>query len=155
MDIAPREKFHRSRKGNRVITVGLFVVAILIFGGLAGDAFAFAPAGARNANIFDSFLNLFRASTSSKTAPAAPVALYKPVIDYEQAVVAAVKKASPAVVSITISKNVPIIENCPVDPFSNLPPEFQHGIFAKPQTFKAWVRFCGPGPYVTPDIDIS
>ena len=35
----------------------------------------------------------------------------------------------------------------------NLPPEFRHGIFAKPQTFKAWVRFCGPGPYVTPDID--
>jgi hypothetical protein len=35
----------------------------------------------------------------------------------------------------------------------NLPPEFRHGIFAKPQTFKAWVRFSGPGPYVTPDID--
>jgi hypothetical protein len=35
----------------------------------------------------------------------------------------------------------------------NLAPEFRHGIFAKPQTFKAWVRFSGPGPYVTPDID--
>jgi len=35
----------------------------------------------------------------------------------------------------------------------NLAPEFRHGIFAKPQTFRAWVRFSGPGPYVTPDID--
>jgi hypothetical protein len=35
----------------------------------------------------------------------------------------------------------------------NLPQEFRHGIFATPQTFKAWVRFSGPGPYVTPDID--
>jgi serine protease Do len=29
------------------------------------------------------------------------------------------------VVSITISKNVPIIEQCPYNPFSDLPPEFQ------------------------------
>jgi len=35
----------------------------------------------------------------------------------------------------------------------NLAPELQHGIFAKPQTFRAWVRFSGPGPYITPDID--
>lgn len=51
--------------------------------------------------------------------------LYKPVLDYEKAVIAAVKKASPAVVSITVSKNVPIIENCPINPFLNLPPEFR------------------------------
>jgi len=35
----------------------------------------------------------------------------------------------------------------------NLPPPFRHGIYAKPQTFPAWVRFSGPGPYITPDID--
>ena len=35
----------------------------------------------------------------------------------------------------------------------NLPPQFRHGIYAKPQAFRAWVRFSGPGPYVTPDID--
>jgi hypothetical protein len=35
----------------------------------------------------------------------------------------------------------------------NLPEKFRRGIYAKPQTFKAWVRFSGPGPYVTPDID--
>jgi len=35
----------------------------------------------------------------------------------------------------------------------NLPPLLRHGIYAKPQSFRAWVRFSGPGPYVTPDID--
>jgi len=35
----------------------------------------------------------------------------------------------------------------------NLPPQFCHGIYAMPQTFPAWVRFSGPGPYITPDID--
>ena len=34
-----------------------------------------------------------------------------------------------------------------------LPPRFRHGIFAQPKTYRAWVRFSGPGPYVTPDID--
>jgi len=29
----------------------------------------------------------------------------------------------------------------------------RHGIFAEPRTYRAWVRFAGPGPYVTPDID--
>jgi hypothetical protein len=34
-----------------------------------------------------------------------------------------------------------------------LPPRLRHGIFAQPTTYRAWVRFSGPGPYVTPDID--
>jgi hypothetical protein len=35
----------------------------------------------------------------------------------------------------------------------DLPPHLRHGICAQPQTFRAWVRFSGPGPYITPDID--
>jgi len=34
-----------------------------------------------------------------------------------------------------------------------LAPELRHGIYAEPRTYKAWVRFSGPGPYITPDID--
>lgn len=34
-----------------------------------------------------------------------------------------------------------------------LPAEFRQGIFAQPRSYRAWVRFSGPGPYVTPDID--
>ncbi len=50
--------------------------------------------------------------------------VYKPT-EYETQIIKAVKIASPAVVAITISKNVPIIEQCPYNPFSDLPPEFQ------------------------------
>ena len=31
--------------------------------------------------------------------------------------------------------------------------ELRHGIYAQPRTYRAWVRFSGPGPYITPDID--
>jgi hypothetical protein len=34
-----------------------------------------------------------------------------------------------------------------------LDPEFRHGVFAEPRTYRAWVRFSGPGPYITPDVD--
>jgi serine protease Do len=58
--------------------------------------------------------------TASSSVP-----MYQPVDQYEQDVVNAVKTASPAVVSITISEDVPVVENCPYDPFQGLPPEFQ------------------------------
>jgi hypothetical protein len=35
----------------------------------------------------------------------------------------------------------------------DIPPHMKRGIYARPQTFRAWVRFSGPGPYITPDID--
>ena len=35
----------------------------------------------------------------------------------------------------------------------DLPANLRHGIYAEPRTYRAWVRFSGPGPYVTPDID--
>jgi len=35
----------------------------------------------------------------------------------------------------------------------DLPDHMRRGIFAEPRTFPAWVRFSGPGPYITPDID--
>jgi hypothetical protein len=34
-----------------------------------------------------------------------------------------------------------------------LPAQMRRGIYAEPRSFRAWVRFSGPGPYVTPDID--
>ncbi len=35
----------------------------------------------------------------------------------------------------------------------DLPAHMRRGIFAQPRTYRAWVRFSGPGPYITPDID--
>jgi serine protease Do len=51
--------------------------------------------------------------------------LYAPTVDYEQAVVKAIDDSSKSVVSIVISKNIPIIEQCPYNPFSNLSPDLQ------------------------------
>lgn len=34
-----------------------------------------------------------------------------------------------------------------------LPEHMRRGIYARPQVFPCWVRFSGPGPYITPDID--
>lgn len=63
---------------------------------------------------------------SSLTSSSSP-ALYQSDNNYEEAVIAAVQKASPAVVSVTISENVPIIENCPNNSFdfNDLDPQFQ------------------------------
>lgn len=104
------------------VKFGIFALALVLI--LAAYA---RPA---EANLFGDLLRNFFSPFSqsvpqepSETGPQVP--LYKPVIDYENAVVAAVKKASPAVVSITISKNVPIIEECPYDPFADLPPEIR------------------------------
>ena len=35
----------------------------------------------------------------------------------------------------------------------DIPANMKRGIYATPRTFPAWVRFSGPGPYITPDID--
>ena len=35
----------------------------------------------------------------------------------------------------------------------DIAPEMRRGIYAQPRSFPAWVRFSGPGPYITPDID--
>ncbi|HEY4358496.1 MAG TPA: hypothetical protein VGN16_22300 [Acidobacteriaceae bacterium] len=35
----------------------------------------------------------------------------------------------------------------------NLPDHLRRGILAEPRSFPAWIRFAGPGPYITPDID--
>ncbi|MEX1014812.1 MAG: trypsin-like peptidase domain-containing protein [Candidatus Paceibacterota bacterium] len=58
-------------------------------------------------------------NTDIKEAP-----LYQPVIDYENAVIEAVEAANQSVVSIAITKDIPILENCS-NPFGNLPPEFE------------------------------
>ncbi len=78
--------------------------------------------------VFDFFTGSTKPTSTEKGQPTAPVSLYKPAIDYEEAVIAAVDRASPSVVSIVISKDVPVIEQCPYNPFQNLPPEFQ-GLF--------------------------
>ncbi|MDD5098873.1 MAG: trypsin-like peptidase domain-containing protein [Candidatus Colwellbacteria bacterium] len=42
---------------------------------------------------------------------------YEAKLDYEEAIINTVDKAAPAVVSIIVSKDVPVIEQCPMSPF--------------------------------------
>lgn len=109
--------------GNGKKIIFYFFVAAII-GGVVGASLV---SGRAEANFLTDFFRSFgqRQSGTSTPSAAQEVPLYKPAIDFEGAVVAAVKKASPAVVAITISKNVPVIENCPYNPFYDLPPEFQ------------------------------
>ncbi len=79
-----------------------------------------------HASFFQDFLhNLFGVGSSTPNVQTSPAPEYRAPVDYEQHIIDAVQQASPSVVSIVISKNVPIIENCPVNPFGDLPPEFQ------------------------------
>jgi hypothetical protein len=34
-----------------------------------------------------------------------------------------------------------------------VPPQLRHGLFARPRSYPAWVRFSGPGPYAPPDLE--
>lgn len=82
-----------------------------------------------SAGFFDNLKNLF-SGASNKTAvtPAPAVTPYAPTVDYENAVISAVEEGSKSVVSIIISKDLPVIEQCAYNPFGNLPPEF-HDFF--------------------------
>lgn len=113
-------KFAREKK--TFIFIGSLAVLVLLTGYIRQ-----ADAGFWS-DLFSSTSRKSSSSLSTITAPKnEPQTLYKPVAEYEKSVVDAVKKASPAVVSITISKNVPIIESCQgVNPFfMNIPPEFR------------------------------
>ncbi len=104
-----------------------FIVAAALVGGFVGS---FMNSGTAQASIFDNIWNFLKGGNQTSTQQAGSstsTPSYQSANAYEQAVIDAVQKASPAVVSIVISKDVPIIEQCPqsFSPFSNLPPEFQ------------------------------
>ena len=106
------------------------LLAIVIVSALLGGVFgSLISAETSRANFFDDVLNFFRPIEIQKQQEAVPsggTELYKPVFDYEEAVIKAVEEASPSVVSIAITKDLPIIARCQGDPFEGLiPPEFR------------------------------
>lgn len=60
----------------------------------------------------------------SATEPETQQTPYLSAISYEQAVISAVKSAAPSVVSIIISKNLPVYEQEWINPFGDLAPGF-------------------------------
>lgn len=95
------------------IVIGVLVVA------------ANVPLQSGQPNTWNKIASFLHLKTVAPSVGNPSPALYAPTNDYEAAVIDAVKKASPAVVSIVISEQVPIVEQCPYNPFGNLPPEFQ------------------------------
>ncbi len=92
-------------------------------------------------NILKNILDFFLKTQSQQEKTQPPSAFWKPsptVFNLEDAIVQIVEKSSPAVVSIVISKYVPILEQYYVSPFEEfeLPPElkpFFHFEFKIPQ----------------------
>jgi serine protease Do len=112
------------------------LLLIIIFSAFLGGIFGSAvSSGVAKANFLDDVLNFLKRAPveletkvqTEKEKPAGqePPSLYKPVIDYEEAVIKAVEIAEPSVVSIVVTKDLPKIEECIYDPFSDLPPEFR------------------------------
>lgn len=118
-------------KKKNIIIVGAVASVLLITGAVTFPNIS-------EANVLDDVWNFvkqgFSVSTSSPELAEKPekeesgeanLPLYKPAYDYEGAVIAAVDKAKESVVSIVISKDLPVIERCPIDPWGDLPPEFR------------------------------
>lgn len=119
---------------NKLHVVGL-VFGVLVVGLILGNVVHVSRDGvlslASLADVwsrFEQLLPLRRITATSSVAVRASVVKatqYSSPHAYEDAIIDAVAQASPAVVSIVITKDLPIIERCPYNPFGNLPPEFQ------------------------------
>ncbi len=109
-----------------------FLVGVIIAGLVGGIFGSLISSGSAQASVFSDVWHFLNGTPSSannnvmaNSNPASTSTPYVSADSYEQAVVQAVKDASPSVVSIVISKDLPVIEQCPYNPFSNLPPGFQ------------------------------
>jgi len=82
-----------------------------------------------SASISDSIKNFFGGYFPTVNHTTSTViereTVYVPAVDYEEKIIAAVERSEPGVVSVIVSKLIPIIERCPYDPFGDLPPEFR------------------------------
>ncbi len=76
-------------------------------------------------DFFKGLLGRDGSGTNVNAPPPAPTTPYQPPVDYEQKIVGAVEKASPSVISIIISKDLPVIEQSAANPLGDVPPEFR------------------------------
>lgn len=128
------------RKANHV--AGLFAVVFLVLFA------AHAITERANANFLEDLLRGFRQEGNLSPAPALPP--YMSAIDYEQAVINAVEEGLKSVVSIAISKNVPVLERCAYNPFGDLGPDFER--FFGDDFFNQFYGQCPTGEQQRQDI---
>lgn len=108
-----------------------FIFVVFVLGTVSGAVLNSPKASANFVqDLFNKYIpslftikpNIINNTTSPTNTSTTP---YAPTVDYEQAVIKAIDDSSKSVVSIVISKNLPIIEQCPYNPFSNLSPDLQ------------------------------
>jgi S1-C subfamily serine protease len=116
----------RNPQAKTAVIAGIALVLGLVAGLLLSVAPSAPASGLTDflSKIFP-FVHSGNIPASGTFSNATSTQLYAPTNDYEAAVVNAVKAASPAVVSITISENVPVVEQCPYNPFGDLSPDMQ------------------------------
>ncbi len=105
------------------------MLTLIVVAALAGFAGGFLARGVDSANAL-----LGKGADVSAAQSSAVLNIPRSSLAQEEAIVSIVKKYSPAVVSVIISKNVPIVEQCYISPFGDGDP------FANDPFFK---RFFG------------
>ena len=110
------------------LSFALFIAVAALIGFFTASMYS--PEYFAQANVLDRFFRLFSrpdAATDTGTATSVPTPVpYAPSVDYEERVMNAVEQSAPAVISIAITKDVPVLERCrEVNPFGDLPPELR------------------------------
>lgn len=109
---------------NKKYLLQLFSVAIV--SGLAVYLLTGFLAHASFTDYLQKLFPVLGQDQTNKTTATVPAAQpYSSEDPHEAAVIKAVEEASPSVVSVIISKDLPVVEQCQVNPFGDLPPEFQ------------------------------
>ena len=105
----------------RNVRIGIFIIVILSI--VAAIGVSVRTEASVLSSITGWFEQYFVSQPSSiEVVEKKDVPLYKPVLDYEEAVVRAVETTNPSVVSIIVTKDLPIIGQCAYDPFDDVPP---------------------------------
>lgn len=109
---------------NKKSFVELFAVVVLLF--FVGYLLMNTSTLSGCKNYLQKYLPFLNRSSVETTIEAPKeVVSYEPEDAHEKAVIRAVEEASPSVVSVIISKDLPVIEQCPADPFTGMPEEFK------------------------------
>ncbi len=120
------------------LSVIVFVIVILFYIEAFSTGFLHNQVDSVFKRIEDSFSQLQQQSTVLNVQPDTK---YVSQISYEQAIIDSVKSASPSVVSIVISKNVPVYEQQFVDPFGNIPGFVSPFDFQIPQNVQKGTKY--------------
>lgn len=86
-----------------------------------------------HANIFQDFYSRYVQEIPQRTTE--ETRQYVSQVSHEQSIIDAVGRASPSVVSIVVSKDLPIIERCPYNPFQGFLPGFEQFFGGETQFF--------------------